>query len=285
MPDPLEELARFGAGLEGGDMPLSAPEVRRRGDRIRRRRNALVAGGVAVAVTAVAVPVLALASSDTRNDDRHLPAEDPTGRTGVTLSEDDLLTDDDTEYFPGTKGAFRAVDTQEGDGQAAFHPCQQSTLADLGAVAVRTRTFEFGPGLRDPDAEPTPGTGLVEAVAEFPDADAARIAYETFTEWVLACEDRLPYERAQVIPQARTVDLPRGDAVVYDVSWGPAEKEIDPYGDSGYINETGLVLLDDRIAVLSLTIVGTDYNFVPEEGGTPVNRMVPPAAERLQEDG
>ncbi|NHA01673.1 hypothetical protein G5V59_23295 [Nocardioides sp. W3-2-3] len=57
--------------------------------------------------------------------------------------------------------------------------------------------------------------------------------------------------------------------------------EIDPTGDAAYINETGLLLQDDRIAVLAVTIVGQDYDFAPDAGGTPVERMLPTAAERL----
>ncbi|NHA01670.1 hypothetical protein G5V59_23280 [Nocardioides sp. W3-2-3] len=45
--------------------------------------------------------------------------------------------------------------------------------------------------------------------------------------------------------------------------------------------ETGLVRVGNRLAVLTSVIVGQDYNFLDEDGGTPVNRMLPKAAARM----
>ncbi|MCX6401783.1 MAG: hypothetical protein NTX33_17865 [Propionibacteriales bacterium] len=287
--DPIDKLSRFGAGFSsgtGGDMPLSAADVRRRGDQIRRRRTALVAGASALAVAAVAVPIFAVVGGNPKAGENDKVADDPQG----ALSTNDLLRDDDTEYFPNEKSAFRTVDTYEGDGQATFHPCQQATLASLGATTSFTRTFEYVVQLEAGDTAPpdAAGDGLVETVAEFEDDDDARAAYDTFAGWILDCESRLgDFERVNVVPQARAVALPAGagDAKIYDLNWGPVEKSVDPYGDASYINETGLVLRGDRIAVVGLTIVGQDYNFLEEDGGTPVNRMVPVAADRLRPGG
>ena len=283
MSDPLEELSRFGAGLEGGGMPLSAAEVRRRGDRIRRRRNALVAGGAAFAVAAVAVPVFALAGDGTPQSDRDRVATEPTAQT-VTIGEDDLLTDAETEHIPEAVDWF-ATDTVEGDGQAPAHPCARSSYAGLGAEAVLQRNFEMRNLLPDADKVVVETASLNETIAEFPTAVEARAAYDSVAEWILTCPDgRFPdADRVNIVPQARSVDLPGGDAIIYDISWGPVPKELDPYGDEGFINETGIVLVDDRIAVITLTVTGQDYNFLPEDGGTPMERMIPPAAERLQD--
>jgi hypothetical protein len=65
MPD-LDELTGFDPGLGAPMLPPS--EVRRRGDRLRRRRTCLVAGGAALAVAlAVGAPVLALSGGHDRD--------------------------------------------------------------------------------------------------------------------------------------------------------------------------------------------------------------------------
>lgn len=280
--DPIDELSRFGAGFTGstgGDMPLSAADVRRRGDQIRRRRNALVAGGTALAVAAIAAPILALGGGTPKSEDRSDIADD----RGPALSAEDLLRDADTEYEVGKTNAYRTLDTSEGDGQAAFHVCQQSKLGALGATNSFTRLYEFKVDLQPGDTAPpeVANDDLVEAVAEFEDAATARAAYDTFVRWVASCDSIPGADEVTVQPKARSVDVPTGgDAVIYDLQWGPAPKEVDPYGDSAYINETGVVLQGDRIAVLSLTVIGQDYNYLPEYGSA-VERMIPKAAARL----
>lgn len=275
--DPIEELTRFGAelGRAGGDMPLSAADVRRRGDRIRRRRTTLVAGGAALAVAAVTAPILLLAGNDGPEPD--LVTKDPT-RSGP-LGQHDLLTDDDTVYSDGAD--WFATDTSEGDGQAAFHPCARSSLTGLGATAVFQRDFEMR-NTDDPTVEVT-GDRLVEAVAQFPDAATAAAAYDTIADWVQDCTEKMAptdtpdYEAFEPRPVATGLD--DSEAQVIDAHYGPVPEDIDPYGDAAFIAETGLVRVGDRIAVLDSAIVGQDYNFVD---GTPVERMLPVAADRLQ---
>jgi hypothetical protein len=273
----MEELfrsARLGGGLEGGDMPLAAAEVRRRGDRIRRRRNALVAGGAALAVGAVATPIFALGASDPEVD-RDRIAPQPT--QVVEVSEADLMTDDDTEYMLGATDWF-ATDTVEGDGQAAFHPCAQAGLEDLGAESVLQRNFE----LRnlEPGAPQPKGSHLNESIAQFGSAEEARAAYDEVAQWVVDCEGRMAgATEYKITDKARTVEVPGADAVVYDMQWGPVPPELeDPYAEMGFFSETGIVVAGDRIAVLTLVTTGQDYNF---SEGTPVERMLPRAAERL----
>jgi hypothetical protein len=67
VPD-LNDLDNFDRGLPVMDM-LPAPEIRRRGDRLRRRRTALVAvGGVLAAAIAIGTPVVALSGRDTGHE-------------------------------------------------------------------------------------------------------------------------------------------------------------------------------------------------------------------------
>lgn len=276
MSDPIEELfrsARPGLGAEGGDVPLSAAEVRRRGDRIRRRRNALVAGGAALAVAAVAVPVFALSGGHPKAGGNDHLAGDPTTTATATptgLSEDNLITDDDTVYTPGVADWF-TTDTSPGDGQSAFHPCAREGLAGLGATSVFRRDFELRNLERGaPDVK---GDHLGEAVAEFGSPTDARAAYKTIAGWVLDCKRSLP--DYHVVPEGRSVAVTGGDAIIYDSHWSAD----DPALEEAVIAETGIAVVGNRLAVLSLTILGQDYDFPP--GGTPVQQMLAAAAQRL----
>ncbi|KAB2809530.1 hypothetical protein F9L07_21190 [Pimelobacter simplex] len=275
--DPIEELSRFGAGLStgpgGGEMPLSAADVRRRGDRIRRRRTALVTGAAALAVAAVTVPVLALSLDGSQRDDSRV-ANDRV----KALSEADLLTDDDTVYSDGAD--WFTIDTFEGDGQAAFHLCARSKLAGLGAEDVFQRTYELR-NLAD-DAPSVSGDEFREVVAQFATTAEADKALQTIASWIDDCGERAVAEGTPDHRVLQTtpieVGLDDSDAQVIDAHYGPVPREIDPTGDAAYIAETGLVRVGNRIAILDSRIVGQDYTFLD---GTPVTRMIPRAAELL----
>lgn len=281
--DPIDELTRFGAGFgsatPGGDMPLSASDVRRRGDQIRRRRTALVAGGAALAVAAVAVPVFAvIGNGNPRADRDNIAVETP------VLAQGDLLRDADTQYEIGRLGAFRTTETFEGDGQAVYLPCQQASQSSLGATNSFTRTWTYLPDQQPGDTlEPDiTNDDLTQMVADFETEEAARAAYDQFAEWIVDCDGHLPgADEVHVSPQGRTVEVKDADAVIYDLNWGPVPKNLDPTGDFAYISETGLLLEGTRLSVLSVKIVGMDYNWLDEDGGSPVKRMLPTVAERL----
>ncbi len=84
--DDIEQmLADLGSTIEGGTMPRSAADARRRGDQIRRRTHTLLAAGAAAAVVAITIPVIALTTGD---DAKELPPADPTPEHTVELSED-----------------------------------------------------------------------------------------------------------------------------------------------------------------------------------------------------
>ncbi|GAA3667739.1 hypothetical protein GCM10022237_29510 [Nocardioides ginsengisoli] len=279
--DPIEDLARFGAGFQaggGGEMPRTAADVRRRGDQIRRRRTALVAGAAALAVAAITVPVLTLTHGSARSDRDDLITNDPTR----ALSQADLLTDGDTVYGQGND--WFATGTFEGDGQASFQLCAEQSMTGLGATATFGRTFELRGTLPDAPAGPAAGSFLQETVAAFPSPAAARKAYNQVVAWVQNCG---PRAKGQGYPDYRTFDprsadpaVPDGEATIIESQYGPLPDNLAD-GISKFIGETGLVLVGDRLAVIDSVVVGSDYNFLPEDGGTPVERMVPKAAARL----
>jgi hypothetical protein len=76
MSDPIERLDHFRTGFEPGPMPLSADEVRRRGDRLRRRNAARVATAGVVAAVVIAAPIIAVATHGPLGDVQ--PVHEPT---------------------------------------------------------------------------------------------------------------------------------------------------------------------------------------------------------------
>ncbi|TWH04879.1 hypothetical protein L615_000100000340 [Nocardioides sp. J9] len=283
--DPIDELARFGAGFgaanPGGDMPLSAADVRRRGDQIRRRRTALVAGGAALAAAAVSVPVFAVIGGDADRNGDHV-AGDPDGGSSV-ISEANLLSDAETVYNDGAD--WFATDTFVGDGDDPFQMCARESLTDLGATAVVQRDFELRNAQLEEGETPPEVTGdrFREAIAQFPDVATASAAYDTIAEWIRDCTEAATAAGTPEYRYNQAYDADTGlggdsEAVILDSQYGPVP---DAELDEAYLAETGLVRVGDRIAVLDSRIVGQDYNFLPEEGGTPVNQMIPPAASLL----
>jgi hypothetical protein len=101
--DPLESLDHFSEGLHVNALPAS--EVRRRGDRMRRRNTALATvGGVVAAAVFIGTPVALMSSANDKNDVQPAPAP--------TVTEDappDWLTEIPADFpladgFPETNG-------------------------------------------------------------------------------------------------------------------------------------------------------------------------------------
>jgi hypothetical protein len=111
MPD-LDDLDHFSEGLNVMN-PLPAPEIRRRGDRMRRRRTAVAAaGGVLAAALAIGTPVIAHSGTgaDDRGDD-HI-ATSPGQTDDPTRWRTEIPAD-----FPLTAG-FADEDAVPNDGLA-----------------------------------------------------------------------------------------------------------------------------------------------------------------------
>lgn len=271
MSDPIERLSQFRTDVEGGPM-LPAPEVRRRGDQLRRRKHALVAAASVAVVAAIAVPVIALTGNGVGGG-RDIEPAPPAPSTGTALSEADLMTDAETTYHVEADGSdWFTSDTTPGDGQAPPNPCFREMLADLGAGSVFQRDYE----LRGPDGAPTDaGNRMNEIIAEYDDAAAAQDAYATIAGWVEDCAAQAPaapYRVSDPIPVDPGVD---GEARLYTSSYGATDGQ-DP--ESGNFMDTGLIVTGTRIAVITTVILGQDYNWDTSE--LPIYRMIPPAAAR-----
>jgi hypothetical protein len=117
MSDPLEHLHRF--DTEGLDVnPLPASEVRRRGNRMRRRNNALAAVGGLAAVALIAVPLAITASGDDRTGiDPANPS--PTGTTDPAVTA--AWVQEIPESFPLTDG-FPETNGDDGSPVTVEHP-------------------------------------------------------------------------------------------------------------------------------------------------------------------
>jgi len=271
MSDPIEKLTRLGDALEGAPMPLPASEIRARGDRIRRRKHAVIAGASAAVIAAVAVPVIALTvggSDKAGNDFTETPSpsvSDPV--PSAALTAENLITSEDAGPAYGGAGDWAVSSSYRGDGQDVFHQCTPSALADFGAQPVFRRDFDL-----DPARVPT---GWMTAIAgEFRDAASARAAYDDLSAALRDCD--------QSVTVPKNYALDREEDVPIGVD-GEAHRILATYDFSGpdihakAIMETGLVLSGDRIEIVTSVLGAQDYDFE----NPPMEAILPRAAERL----
>lgn len=268
MSDPLERMAGFRSEVEGGPM-LAADEVRRRGDRIRRRRRTAIAAGSALAVAAIAIPIALVTTGG--SPDRIDPAPPPSPSVtddaseapgAATLSEANLLRDQDTVLTD-------EVRWQRAPGADDPATCHESSLADLGAAATLDRSWWVDSGIHS----------LTQLAAEFPSGAEARDAYDEISTWLADCTPAGASE-------ATTAALAESDVPVDGEVTGfrttyrlDGEEGGEAFNDHLLIS--GIVVSGNRLTVLSHDMPDGAEVAVP--GSTPVERMVPTAAERLVE--
>lgn len=229
-----------------------------------------------LAATALTASSLLAACGEDTTTAAAAAADNPA--TGRTVSVDDLLTDDDTVHSDGAD--WFTTSTTEGDGEAVFNTCAESGLVDTGALAVQTREFELRNTI-DTDVEVS-GDRLTQVVAQYDDEAAATKAWSTVNGWLEECAARPDALTDYRALQTRKVDVgvDGADAVITDSHYGPLPADLAD-GEAAYIMETGVVRVGDRLTVITSVIVGQDYNFLEEDGGTPVNQMLPRAAALL----
>lgn len=224
-----------------------------------------------LAATAVAAASLLAACGSDDNG----TAADPDATSTAAVTTDRLLTDAETEYSDGADW-FRST-AFEGDGQDAFHPCARESLAGTGATSVVRAEFDLRNSAGD--APETTGDFATQVVGQYADEAAATAAYDQVAAWVSTCTPRPAGIEKYRPMDPRPVEVEGGTAQILEAIYGPVPEAT---ADEAYIMETGLVRVGDRLSVLTTVIVGQDYNFLEEDGGTPVNRMLPKVAARLQ---
>jgi len=207
VPDPIEELRHF---TPGGDVdPLPASEVRRRGDRRRRRTNALATVGGVAAVAALVVP-LSLAA---RGTDRSVPQ--PIGPSTASSSP-----------VPGLAWRHRipaGFDLTALPAGTTF----TYTAGDTGAVdpmrLCGTTVLDTGPGAEVPVADrrgavhSEAGTGSASArtLALYPSAAAAAKVLGAVEDAVRACPVQHQHPGAPLVHDVVDTTLPVDDSFVF----------------------------------------------------------------------
>lgn len=262
MPDPIKDLE----GFPPMDTPhLPAAEVRRRGDRMRRRRQVL--GGVG---SVVAVAVIATAGTFFLggNDDEAAPSPvtRPTDSSAALgpVSAVNLLSDEEAVY--DDLSDWEVGSTWAGDGQAPADPCQGGTFASLGASSVHQRDWSIEAILH-----------LQHVVSGYPGTTEAATAYDELRQRIEACDVDGVADHATAVED---VVVPGADAAfVSDATWQiPGVEE----GGESYARHrtvTAVVLQDDRLSLLTHDMPASDYPW--DETESPVRRMLAAVAERL----
>lgn len=172
MPDPIDELENF--SIPGPPMnPLPAADVRRRGDKIRRRNNALATVGGIAAVAVIATPFAIFAGGQDSSTPQPV---DPPVEWVETIPADFPLDDG-----LGVGGDPAHVGTEEGEvvfstivicDQEVWTPTNPATTDVLGAV--------WSDGIEG---------GEQRTLALYPDADAARTALDDMRSAVTSCPE------------------------------------------------------------------------------------------------
>ncbi|GAA4375663.1 hypothetical protein [Nocardioides caricicola] len=176
MPDPIDELENF--SIPGPPMnPMPAAEVRRRGDRIRRRNNALATVGGIAAVAVIATPFAVFAGGQSSPDDVD-PAPAPQWSTTVPDSFDIAALPEGSTY------SFEVVDGSTVDdvtlcGAPAFSTASNDPAGPATDTVGATWTELESSGTAD------------RTLAVYADGATAQTALDGFRQAVLDCgQDR-----------------------------------------------------------------------------------------------
>ena len=285
MSDPIEDrLNDFDPG--GPVNPISAAEVRRRGDRMRRRNTAFAVVGAAAAVVLIATPIAVLAGgSDDRDTD---PAGPPTSTpssapssapnsASAGLSDDDLLTATD---LPPVEGFTDWKEHPGAPGRTLG--CQSESWEALGAGDSVARDFgsHIPPGPAN-NSGSTDDTAVVRtAVLQFADADAAATAYATVETLISRCPDGIAGQDSSSIG----VTQPTGGGTRVTRGWVYAAPEFCPEGcDAAWFERMGVAQVDDRLVLVSTVRLGGPLE--PDGLDAEMNQVFGAAVERAQPGG
>lgn len=178
MSDPIKDLENFDhQGLAMN--PLTPAEVRRRGNRMRRRNNGVLALGAAAAVAVIATSGVLVSNAVDQGS-----APGPAGSTSESPSETATTEDPQglTEIpadFPlaaGVKGAQRSDEAL----MAGLEYCGTAPLADLAPVDVRSVELSGGE------------TAIVRTLYLLDSPEAAVTAHEAILDAAAACTTGAP---------------------------------------------------------------------------------------------
>lgn len=280
MSDPIERMQRLRSDVEGGPMP-PASEVRRRGDQLRRRRTAAMTAGAALAVVAIVAPVAFLTGGDPSGDSPHDPVDTPSETTTsapaepVTLSEANLLRDEDTVFTGDVR--WEAVSSGRGLARDVLDDCVDRAIADLGAAAAARRVWLVDSGIHS----------LTHHVTEFRTDGEARTAYDQVAQWLTECP-ALDSDNGYTSTSAAAEIPVEGSAQLTVATYNLDPDGTATQGGEAYYQvelNVGLVVSGNRLAWLSQRMPDSTPGAPEFEAPTPVEQMLPTAAERLVLDG
>lgn len=194
MPD-IDDLSNFTDGFSEGTHvnPLPASEVRRRGDRMRRRNTTLATvGGVVAAAVFIGTPVALMNGS---NDDGVQPA--PPAPTQTDDGPTPTWTTQIPAEFPLTEGMTDTGEPAEGDTDA-FNLCDTSFPTSRGTTDTQTWTFSD-------DGE----SSVQRTFQLWPDDGRAAETLDRLEEAVQACPQQ-PTQGGEDIIETKLVDFETG---------------------------------------------------------------------------
>lgn len=260
MSDPLDRRLRDFAMDLPTTTPVSPADVRRRGDRLRRRRTTMAAAGAALAVALVATPVAVLAGDDgSRKADPApavttpaTPVPTPTGGpTDGALLRAEFLPPADELPARERLTAWQEVDASDGP----LVGCQPDG-ADLGATEVISRSYTAGIA----EAAGLPGGDVVAAdlritVLQFASDAEAEAAEAVVLDWIRTCDDPAGTDLDDAVPLGGLVET---DQVGTYGTWTYANP--DACGgdgcDAAWFERMGVLADLGRMVVVSFREVG-----------------------------
>ena len=281
-PDPLQRGLRSLASSAAQSAHGPAPaEIRRRGTRRHRLRITAVTALSTAAVVAVGAVAFG-ADRDIGREPVPPATQDttvPAPPVAAPLTDANLPTAAELPGFNELTG-WRTTSTTPGDRQARISICQQSSLADLGAVDVWSREYRQTTDLppnTDADPNAVPGyTGIL--VAQFTDQDAAADAYEQVATWIEDCPGGPPTPLGEVVRAQNW----GGDTFLLTYPKGtvnPAYPDEVGYQDDAVLDTQGCGIAGSRIVLVVQTQLGQDYDYAA--GKSPIDGALDTALTRL----
>ena len=196
MSDPIRDLEDFATG--GTPVtPLPAAEVRRRGDRLRRRRNTLLAVASAVAVAAVIVTPLALAGDNDRAGrdpgfSTRTPTPSPAPTASTTVEVDGAwLAGIPADFplaagYPARNGDGTPVEVTEVGGSLPLMLCGREVATDGAVLDAAQAAYTAPEDARSRD------------LVLYESGDAARLALTTVRSSLEGCAEETIGDTDQV---------------------------------------------------------------------------------------
>lgn len=191
-----------------------------------------------------------------------------------------LLTNADTSYGAGRQWYRTIAERASTDG--TVHLCEDDDLSVLGATEALSARFQLR---TSPQGADLLGPDLHEFVIRFADAAAASAARERITAAVGSCSAAAEKNAGVANTRIRvdgTEQVPGGAGEVVATTRRPVDVDIDPSGTKSFLGETGLSVVGDTLVLIVSEVVGTDADYPPTTGPTPVERMLPRAVARVR---